>query len=238
LYDVQVVHRKDYPAKEREFLIISIALARISIFYKVVCLSLLVVGCIVFVSEYLILPTNETMVYLLLAPLGEELVKSSVVVVFFVSFVHYRMTHERTSQALCFDSLLLLMLLLYIITISEVFYPGNPFSGIDLLWLSMKKFAGHFALTMCGCLIFGFLYHPRMMNTTVVLLLLLSICVSVALHSLVNQIGVGLFIGEQLVNLGVSQEMFLSVLFAVSTFFLVLFLLSKEKENQAREAQG
>jgi hypothetical protein len=74
-------------------------------FYKVVCLLLLVVGCAVFVSEYLIVSTNETLVYLVLAPLGEELVKSSVVVVFLVSFVHFRKMKEKkvkhSSSILC-----------------------------------------------------------------------------------------------------------------------------------------
>jgi len=200
-------------------------------FYKVVCLLLLVVGCAVFVSEYLIVSTNETLVYLVLAPLGEELVKSSVVVVFLVSFVHFRKTKEKKSKTLFIDSLLLFILLLYIITTSEVFYPGNPVSGINLLWLWLKKFAGHFALTMCGCLIFGFLYHTRMMNTTVMLVLWVSISISVALHSLVNQIGACLFLGELLVNLGVSQDMVLFVLFMVSTIFLALFLLFKAKDQ-------
>lgn len=63
------------------------------------------------------------------------------------------------------------------------------------------------------------------------LVLWVSISVSVALHSLVNQIGVGLFLGALLVNLGVSQDMVLFVLFMVSTIFLALFLLFKAKDQ-------
>ena len=47
-----------------------------------------------FLCEYIVLLFNEMIVYVLLASLGEELIKSSVRIVALVSFVDYRLTSE------------------------------------------------------------------------------------------------------------------------------------------------
>ena len=63
-------------------------------FFKMVCLYLFGLGCVVFLCEYIVLLFNEMIVYVLLASLGEELIKSSVRIVALVSFVDYRLTSE------------------------------------------------------------------------------------------------------------------------------------------------
>ena len=55
------VHRGEYPY-----------------FYKAVGLCMLCIGSIIFVSEYVVLKTSEVIVYTVITPLGEELLKSSV----------------------------------------------------------------------------------------------------------------------------------------------------------------
>ena len=190
------------------------------------------------ISEYVLLPTNEMVVYILLAPLGEELVKSSILVLFLVSSVEYRMTGDLKSKWLSADSLLFFFLLLYVITIGEVFYPTNPLSGVDLLWLSVKKCAGHFAMTVCGCLLFGFAYHRDIQKRTIVLVLATAVGISVVLHSLVNQIGLQVNLGRLLFDQGISQEIFLLALFVLSLVFFALFILRKGKNHHVHDAVG
>jgi len=192
------------------------------------------IGFLIFVSEYFLLPINEVVVYLLLAPLGEELVKSSVLVVCLVSFVDYQATGERKSKLLCVDSLALFFLLLYVITTGEVFYPGNPLSGVDLLWLSVKKFGGHFALTVIGCMVFGLVYQRSHRNRTVVGLIGVSVSVSALLHSLINQMGLGVFLGALL---PVSQELVMGALFLISVVLFILFFKMKGKVRRGRNDQ-
>lgn len=207
-------------------------------FHKTIALCMLCIGMFVVVSEYALLPANQMVVYLLLAPLGEELVKLSLFIVVLVSFVEYRTTGDLKSEWLCMDSLLFFFLLVYVITIGEVLYPNNPLSGIDLLWLSVKKFAGHFALTVCGGLLFGFVYHRGMPRRTQLLVMAAALGVSVALHSLVNQIGLQVYLGESLLRLGVSQETFLLILFALSLVFFTSFTLYKGKQYPTQRPQG
>jgi hypothetical protein len=196
---------------------------------------MLCIGAAMVVSEYALLPANEMVVYILLAPLGEELVKSSLLVLFLVSFVEYRRTGDLKSKWLSVDSLLFFFLLLYVITIGEVLYPTNPLSSVDLLWLSMKKYAGHFALTVCGFLLFGFIYNRDMPKRLLVLVLVTAVGISVVLHSIVNQIGLQVYLGRLLFDHGVPQEMFLVALFVLSLIFFALFLLYKGKNHQVRE---
>jgi hypothetical protein len=173
-------------------------------FYKVVSLCMLGVGFFVFVCEYVLLPVNAVVVYTVLAPFGEELVKSSVFVLFLVSFVEYRQSGEQKSRVLVLDSLVLFVVLLVVVSSGEVLYPGNPLGGVDLVLLFVKKCGGHFALTVCGCLLFGLLYSSEMVKKRVVLVLGMSVGISMVLHSVVNQMGLDVFVGTVLLTYGVS----------------------------------
>jgi hypothetical protein len=190
---------------------------------------MLLVGCIIFVCEYFVLPVNDIVVYTLLAPVGEELVKSSVFMLFIVSFVEYRATREKNSKMLSFDALVFFVLLVFVFTYMEVFSPGNPLAGTELLFLFVKKFCGHFALTVVGCMVLGGLYQRDLQKRTVMLVISASLVVSMVLHSLVNQMGLGIYLGAMLH--GVSQDMMLGGLSGLSIVLLVLFLVLKGREK-------
>ena len=125
--------------------------------------------------------------------------------------------------------LLFFVLVVFVFTNGEVLYPGNPVSGSALLFLFVKKFCGHFAFTVCGCLVLGWLYQRNYWKKTVVLLIGASLGVSVTLQSLMNQIGLNIFLGALLQGVGVSQVVV--VLFVLSLVLLVLFLLYKGREE-------
>jgi hypothetical protein len=195
---------------------------------------MLCLGFCIFVCEYAVLPINDLAVYIILAPVGEELVKSSVLLMFLVSFIDCQVTREQRSKVISVDSSIFFMLLLYVITIGEVFYPDNPLSGVELFLLTLKKFAGHFALTVLGCMVFGFLYQRRYRKRTILVLIGVSVTVSVLLHSLVNQIGLQVFLGT---FVPVSPDSIMGGLFVLSVVLICLFLVYRRR-IQTRGFEG
>lgn len=125
--------------------------------------------------------------------------------------------------------LLFFVLVVFVFTNREVLYPGNLVSGYALLFLFVKKFCGHFACTVFGCLVLRWLYQRNYWKKTVVLLIGASLGANGILHSLMNQRGLGVFLGALLQGIGVSQVVV--VLFVLSLVLLVLFLLYKGREE-------
>jgi hypothetical protein len=192
---------------------------------------MLVLGGVVFVIEYVVLPINDLVVYTVLGPVGEELLKSSVFLLFLVSYVEYRVTRERSSKLLAVDASVFFLLVVFILADTEVMYPGNSLSGVNLVMLFVKKLGGHFALTVCGCMVFGWWYQRGWTKSWTVLVIGGSVGVSSILHSLVNQLGLGVFLGTMLQGIGVSQELFLTVIFVFALILFLMFLEYKERRK-------
>jgi hypothetical protein len=140
------------------------------------------------------------------------------------------MTKQNASKVFSFDALVFFFLVIMMFTSTEVFIPiNNNFSGLTIFYLFVKKYCGHFAFAVIGSMLLGYFYQRGLRKKIVYGLIGGSLAISVFLHSLVNQIGLGIGLGPLLEDGGVSQELFISFLFVLACVFLVAFLVWKGK---------
>lgn len=199
-------------------------------FHQLFSLYMLVISFIVFVVGYFILQITETSGSLIIAPFGEELLKFSLLFLVIVFYTDYKISKDKRSKNLFKNNLLFFLLLLLVITGAEVFSPLNVHMS-NILLLFIKQFCGHFAFTVVGSMYFAYFYSKALRKVLLVLFVITSLVISIILHSIANQMSWNVSMGAQLENLGVSQDIYISVLLIFSLILLMLFMKFKGKYN-------
>jgi hypothetical protein len=194
-------------------------------------ISFYIFSFIIILFGLYILPLSTIIKGIIIHPIFEECIKFPFIFLFIIFFVKYLNNKQEKDLKKAGISFLVFFLLIFIfLPLGDIF---NPNVGVNITFFNfLRQYVGHFSFTVIGAGIFGLFYTSNISKKYLIGLTILSLIISIFLHSIANQFGHNVFIGNYFLNNGFSQFDYIRIISIIGVIFFLAFILFQILKNR------